>query len=424
MRNCFAISLLLLLCGALNVNAQDSKNPEIVALIHENLHRAGVNTSPYEYHKGPETPVPAGYKPFYISHYGRHGSRSEWTRDNYASLLDRWNKPAEDDNLTTEGEAARQRVILLAQLHDGMNGRLTPRGAIEHREIAARMYKKFPQVFRKGSRKVRALSSIAPRCLVSMAAATSELRALDPKLEMTWDSGEKIMLICSTEDTKDIKQQVLASLEEHKKAHVPDTAAFMARIYKDPSRARQYTGDPVALMQDTFDIAMVSGAFDLDDTLLRIFTEDDLYWYSQRIGMNLYLRQCNSREYGDKRMEPVQLLVDDIISKADAAIATGDCAADLRYGHEYQLLAISSRIGVKGVAERLDTRTCRDWPAVLRTPFACNLQMVLYRGRKGDVLVKFYLNEQEVSLITLEGGPYYHWEDVRESILRNDVKYL
>ena len=177
-------------------------------------------------------------------------------------------------------------------------------------------------------------------------------------------------------------------------------------------------------MQETFDIAAVSAAHDLDDSLLRIFTEDDLYWYSQVIGMNMYLRQCNSREWGDKRMEPVQILVDDIISKADAAIATGDCCADLRYGHEYQLLAISSRIGIKGIAERLDATTSRDWPGVLRCPFACNLQMIFYRGRKGDVLVKFYLNEQEATLLTLEGGPYYKWEDVKASILRNDVKNL
>ncbi len=422
MRKLFVIALLL---APLAVPAQeDGKNPEIVALIHDNLHRAGVNTYPYEYVPAAETPVPCGYKPFYISHYGRHGSRSEWSHDNYASLLKRWNKVAEAGLLTPTGEAARARVIELAGLHDGMDGRLTPRGAREHREIAARMYRKYKGVFRRGSRRVRAISSVAPRCLVSMAAATAELLSLAPKLDMSWDTGEKIMLICSTEDTRDIKKQVYKILDERRRAHLPDTAAFMAKVYTDPEAARRITSSQVALMQETFDIAAVSAAHDLDDSLLRIFTEDDLYWYSQVIGMNMYLRQCNSREWGDKRMEPVQILVDDIISKADAAIATGDCCADLRYGHEYQLLAISSRIGIKGIAERLDATTSRDWPGVLRCPFACNLQMIFYRGRKGDVLVKFYLNEQEATLLTLEGGPYYKWEDVKASILRNDVKNL
>lgn len=408
----------------LSLWAQEQKNPEIVALIHDNLHRAGVNTFPYEYRPARETPVPAGYKPFYISHYGRHGSRSEWSRDNYASLLARWNAAAAAGQLTDEGEQARQRVILLAQLHDGMDGRLTPRGAREHRQIAARMYKKYKSVFRSGSRKVRAQSSVAPRCLVSMAAATGELMRLDPTLDMNWDTGEKIMLVCSTEDTKDIKKSVYKILDKQASDHVPDTAAFLARVFKDPSQARALSGDPVKFMRETFDIGSVSLAFDLDDSLFRIFTEDDLYWWSQHIGMNMYLRQCNSRDYGDKRMEPVQVLVDDVIAKADAAIADGDCVADLRFGHEYQLLAFSSRIGVKGIAERLDTDGSRTWPGVLRCPFACNLQMIFYRNRSGDVLVKCYLNEQEATILTLPGGPYYRWEDLRASILRNDVRNL
>ncbi|MBQ9463486.1 MAG: histidine-type phosphatase [Bacteroidales bacterium] len=416
--------LALLLLVPLAAVAQEQKNPEIVALIHGNLHRAGVNTSPYEYVKTPETPVPAGYKPFYISHYGRHGSRTEWSRDNYASLVERWDRLADAGNLTPEGEAAHGMVNRLVAVHNGMDGRLTPRGAREHREIAARMYRKYKSVFRKGSRRVRAISSTAPRCLVSMAAATAELLSLDPRLDLSWDTGEKIMLICSTEDTKDIKKQVYATLDERRASHVPDTAAFLAKLLKDPSRARELSGNPVKLMQDTFDLASVSAACDMDDSLLRCFTEDDLYWYSQVIGMNMYLRQCNSREYGDKRMEPVHYLVEDVIAKADEAIATQDCAADLRYGHEYQLLAFSSRIGIKGIAERLDAVGSRDWPGVLRCPFACNLQMVFYRNCKGDVLVKCFLNEQEATIITLEGGPYYKWEDLRESILRNDVKNL
>ena len=38
---------------------------------------------PYAFAKAPLTKAPRGYKPFYISHYGRHGSRyysiGKWT---------------------------------------------------------------------------------------------------------------------------------------------------------------------------------------------------------------------------------------------------------------------------------------------------------------------------------------------------------
>ena len=50
--------------------------------IEDNLCRFGVNTNPYEYFNVAETPVPDGYKPFYISHYGRHGAMgmARWWR--------------------------------------------------------------------------------------------------------------------------------------------------------------------------------------------------------------------------------------------------------------------------------------------------------------------------------------------------------
>ena len=241
---------------------------------------------------------------------------------------------------------------------------------------------------------------------------------------MSWDTGEKLMLICSTEDTKDIKKGVYKILDQQRLAHIPDTSAFLARVLIEPSKARSVFGNPVKLMQDTFDIAAVSGAFDLDNSLLEIFTLEDLYWYSQCISMNMYLRQCNSVEWGERRMEPVHYLVEDVIQKADAAIQDGDCVADLRFGHEYQVIAFSSRIGVKGIAERRDAVASASWPGYKYVPFACNLQMIFYRNKSGEVLVKFFLNEQETTLLTLPGGPYYRWEDVKSSILENRANNL
>ena len=169
-------------------------------------------------------------------------------------------------------------------------------------------------------------------------------------------------------------------------------------------------------MRYTFDVGSIAGSYYMDSRLFDMFSEDDLYWYAQNVAMNLYLRQCNSVEWGDERMKPVQELVDDIVTKADEAIRTGDVAADLRFGHEYQLLAISARLGVQGVAERRSAQTSRDWAGFLYCPFACNLQMIFYKNAQNDVLVKFYLNEREAKLITLEGGPYYKWEDVKKAI--------
>lgn len=395
---------------------KDEKNPETVRLIHENLERAGINTDPYEYLPAAETKVPKGYKPFYISHYGRHGSRTDWAGSKYPWVLEKYAALEEQGLLTEEGSRAVDRVREIIALHAGMDGRLTRRGQDEHRQIAGRMFAKYPTVFRKGSRKVRALSSVAQRCIISMTAFTGELLRREPRLDITWDTGAGFQNICSTEDTREIKKAVGMVLEEQAAAHIPDTAGFYRRLFTDPARARAITEDPIKLMRYTFDIASIAGSHYLDDRLMREFSEEDLYWYAQNVSMMLYLRQCNSVEWGDERMKPVQALVDDIVTKADEAIATGDVAADLRFGHEYQLLAISSRLGVSGVAERLDAQTSRDWAGFLYSPFACNLQIIFFKNSKNDVLVKFYLNEREARLITLEGGPYYRWEDVKNSL--------
>ena len=425
-----------------------TKNPETVRLIHENLERAGINTNPYEYlpcgpgqaaargkngakagataagknggkngaKTGVMTKAPKGYKPFYISHYGRHGSRSDWAGSKYPWVTEKYNALENEGLLTEEGKIAVARVREIIDLHAGMDGRLTRRGQDEHRQIAARMFTNYPGVFTKGSRKVRALSSVAQRCIISMTSFTGELLRREPKLDITWDTGAAFQGICSTEDTREIKKAVGKVLEQQAAEHVPDTAAFYRKLFTDPAKARTITEDPIKLMRYTFDIASIAGSYYMDDRLMRVFSEDDLYWYAQNVAMMLYLRQCNSVEWGDERMKPVQELVDDIVTKADEAIKTGDVAADLRFGHEYQLLAISSRLGVSGVGERLSAETSRDWQGFLYCPFACNLQMIFYKNAKGDVLVKFLLNEREANLITLEGGPYYRWEDVKAAI--------
>ena len=409
------LTTLVLLLAALYAQAQDAKNPELERYLQENIFRTGVNTNPYEYLPGAETRVPAGYKPFYISHYGRHGARSDWEGDIYSAVVEKYAEASRAGLLSPEGERAFKEVSGIVALHNHMDGRLTPRGAREHRQIAGRMYAKYRKIFRH--RKVRAVSSTVPRCLVSMAAFTGELLSRNRRQDISWDTGEEFMKFCSSNDPKDVYNEAYELIIAHAEAHATDTAQFLGRIFSDPARALEVLGSPEALVDGTFAVAAIAGSFDYGDFLLKLFTEDDRYWYAQNVSMNLYLRQCNSLEFGDRRMAVPEsdAFVREVVEKADEAIARGDIAADLRFGHDYQLLAACSRIGVKGIAERMDAKQCLDWPGYLYSPFAGNLQMVFYRNRKGEVLVKFYINERETSLITLPGGPYYRWEDVKEA---------
>ena len=416
MKRFLLIVLLAVAAGACGPREQVvSTLPDGIA---DNLYRFGVNTNPYEYFRTPETPVPAGYKPFYISHYGRHGSRSDWGDQLYDTVMDQFAKAQAAGVLTEEGKKAYGQVQTIFTLHNDMNGRLTPRGAREHRAIAHRMYTQYRKVFRSGSRHVRAVSSTSPRCLVSMAAFTGELLSLDPSLDINWDTGDRFMEFCSSVDPKDVYKEAYEIIDAHYASRKPDTLTFAAHVFTDADVGRAAVGGSVQdFLEGVMAFAAISGSFDQDQTLIGLFNLADLEHYARNISLNLFLRQCNSAEFGDRRMAVAEVgnLVTDWLDRADAAIGQGNCVADLRFGHDYQLLAFCSKIGVKGIGERLTAEEAVDWPGWLYSPFAGNFQSVFYKNKAGDVLVKCFINERETTLLGLEGGPYYSWEDVKKA---------
>ena len=91
---------------------------------------------PYAFTKAPLTKAPRGYKPFYISHYGRHGSRYYWNAFLYRemdSLLTnahrRHQLTAEGEQFYTKFEAAKE------ELSTGVS-ELTDLGWEQHQRIA------------------------------------------------------------------------------------------------------------------------------------------------------------------------------------------------------------------------------------------------------------------------------------------------
>ena len=71
-----------LLLGLWGADAQTAR--EQIAAVPE---RAGGIYHSYEYRPAAAAPAPDGYTPFYISHYGRHGSRCPPPRPDPAALV-------------------------------------------------------------------------------------------------------------------------------------------------------------------------------------------------------------------------------------------------------------------------------------------------------------------------------------------------
>ena len=110
-------------------------------------------------------------------------------------------------------------------------------------------------------------------------------------------------------------------------------------------------------------------------------------------------------------------ILEDIIKKASAVIdGSSDHIADLRFGHDTCLGPLTVLMGLNGAdkdpEDPFEVKNCyQNW----QTGKASNLQLVFYRDKHGDVLVKCLLNGREASLpVPTTQYPYYRWTDFRD----------
>ena len=411
----------LLLLFSLAAFAQTS--PELDAYLREFPQRAGFNTHSYEFLPIKDTPAPGGFKPFYISHYGRHGSRSHGSDASLKKLKSYLQTASKEGILTPAGDTIFYYTKKVLELHDGMDGRLTPRGAREHEQLARRMYQRYPAVFRNGE--VHALSSVVPRCLVSMAAFTSTLKSCKSDLVITWDAGEKYQKFITRACPSAVKEKARAIVHGPLTAVQVDTMAAYSRIFTDPERGKAIFKKPYRLFSYIYSLARITEAFDIEENLFRFLPWDAVLSDFNSGALSAYLQQCNSEPFGDERMPRASSLANEMVRKADEAIAGAPVAADLIFGHDWPFLGICSFFGLEGYGyPRLTAEQAYgSWNGAKLCPYAANLQIIFYRNRKGVVLVKFLANEQETLIPELEAysGPYYKWVDVKNFIAKRNT---
>ena len=134
------------------------------------------------------TPAPAGYEPFYIDHYGRHGSRWLTNSKTYDRPVKQLNKAKKAGMLNLQGELLLRQLTYVFETSRQRVGDLSDEGAEQHQEIAERMFRNFPEVF-QGNARVDAKSTVVIRCILSMQNETMRLRSLNPELRINTDAS-------------------------------------------------------------------------------------------------------------------------------------------------------------------------------------------------------------------------------------------
>lgn len=361
------------------------------------------------------TEAPSGYEPFYISHYGRHGSRYYWEKRLYLDLDTVMTLAHERRQLTPEGEAFYDRFMAIKdELMTGAT-ELTQLGWDQHQGIARKMYNRFTKVFEKGGN-VLAISSLSGRCVMSMSAFCQELVQCNPAIEIREQSSRFTLDAVVPDDGEN-------PIKHSYKRVTPRWEAN-----KDKFVFTDSLPDKIIQRVFTSTEGLPGGAWRIADDLLRLYTSLPNINHDGLMGNIVTDEEIVNRwEYSNLHtyswvFSPqynVVPILQDIIRKADDVIAgKSDHLADLRFGHDTYLGPLTILMGLNGTNRDPEDpyevkNTYQNW----QTCKAANIQLIFYRGQgaQDDKLVKCLLNGAEVSMpVETESYPYYKWSDLRD----------
>ena len=370
------------------------------------------------------TPAPAGFKPFYISTYGRHGARFFGRNEMYDTIARLFDAAIAQGALTPDGVEFRSRFQRVYAQAKGRGGDLTRLGVAQQQKLARKMLRDYPAVF-KGQRLVDARSTTVPRCILSMTAFCDALGTAAPSLEIHQDASAADMHYLKPNskfnpkvrpDEVDSKMDVgegrwLEPWQEmwRQTAHPQE---FFARLFKDPTFVEAF-GDSVHLERECFylmaDTPCVSDVIDFRE----FFDSEEAARLWELENWRFYQVSGPGRTYNDRNWAYAEVLLDQIVRSAGEDMAEGRMAARLRFGHDYMLVNLLTLLNLDGwnvVTE--DFGRLKEVFRFSELPMATNLKLIFYRNRAGEVLVRAALNDREVRLhIDGAEGPYYRWED-------------
>lgn len=390
------------------------------------------NQMAYPTPTGKLTPAPANYKPFYISHYGRHGSRYLINPKDYSYPHEVLKSADSAGVLTPLGKDVMKRYEIIRNEAANRYGELTPLGAEQHRQIARRMYERFPEVF-QGNVWVDAKSTVVIRCILSMTNELMELTRLNPNLRIKHDASMHDMYYMNYNDKellgKKWNKESKAAYDKYYNEMVNCDYAF-CQLFTDTSFVWR-KADAKRFYEKLFHTANNLQNLEARKqvTLYDLFTDEDIYNNWRVANMWWYLGYGNSKLNGGKQPYVQRNLLRRIIEEADSCIRLPKPGATLRFGHETMVMPLTVLMGLNGtdlVTDDYDLLDQKGWVNYRIFPMGANIQLVFYRRNAGDkdVLVKVLLNENEATLpIKSDTAPYYKWSEVRDYYIKKIESY-
>ena len=405
------------------MQAQKSAREEIA----DNPFLSGSNYLDYDRYPATKalTPAPKGYEPFYISHYGRHGSRWLIGKNDYTRVADVLHKAAANGKLTEKGCETLDQLERFIPCTIKRFGDLTTVGERQHHGIGRRMTEHFPEIFKHKNVPIDARSTVVPRCILSMIAECEEFAAANPTARIHNDVSESLQYYLNQphdDRLKEAGKRVSGKERRVYQERITHPERLMQVLFND----QQWVKDSVNsydVMYNLFEVASNMQSHDTDIDLLSLFTADELYSQWCLRNYRWYLDYGPAPQTGGLMPFSQRNLLTNIIETADTIIkdnaAKANVQATLRFGHEVCVMPLACLLELDScnVSVSNPDELDRHWRNYNIFPMACNIQIVFYRQKKGngDVLVKVLLNEREATLPAKPvTGPYYKWSDLRK----------
>lgn len=358
-----------------------------------------------------QSEAPDTYEPYYIWHYGRHGSRYHYSQKDYQYILEQFAHADSTKNLTSFGKEVYEDIKKICRNAEMRAGDLTPRGVAQHKGIAKRMYANYQNVLLNDA-KIEVKSSTSVRCILSMNAFVTELLANNPNLKINVDASKKYMDYVCFGGTVGNGEKV-KNLESF----------YAKREYKGDMFKRIFKNGKVEneseFVRVIYYMVISLQGVDVEDmderhcSLMQLFTEEEMaqQWQKQ----NIYWYKDVA--WGNKQASKlIKKMLEDCESAEDKGLS-----ANLMFGHDTGLLPLVSLMNLDGAGNAYDdAETLHEkWQDYRIIPMAGNLQIIFFKSKARDVknptLVKFLLNEREVTLPIKEySGVFYEWDKVKE----------
>lgn len=368
-----------------------------------------------------QTPPPKSYEAFYISHFGRHGSRYLISDDQYKTFLDLLDDAAQHNALSDLGKDVLQRLAKVWEEAEFRGGDLSPLGLRQQRGIAERMYFSYPKVFQNNA-ELSAQSTTVLRCALSMDAFSERLKELNPKLDIPRDASMKYQRYLNfhtkeSEDFNSSKSTWIASYIQFENSHI-QPERLVRSLFTDNSYIQKRVNGR-QLMLGLYEIAVGMQNIETKLSFFDIFERQELFNLWQCKNYRNYVSDGNAAVNEEVMFGNAKPVLKDILDRADQMISTKGSGAAFRFAHDGNIIPLAMLLHLDNTYNSVSDNTefYKAWSNFKVAPMAGNIQMVFYRSKKNpdDVIVKFMLHENEVLVppVKTDMAPYYHWKDVR-----------